>query len=123
MVCELFKESNSNRHPFPTERVMVEMDVSELVNAPDPRLNNGVLYVPHIEFSPVICIDVKVSEPLSVMLKKEHPVPSLVLRVMLKLESVRDPVERVNTSEVLEKELGTENVTVLPLTAGVTPVE
>ena len=121
-MCEALRGSNSNRDPLPVVREMVEMVVPALVKAPVPRLNNGLLYVPHAALPPLTCMDVKVSEPLPVMLKREHLVPSLVLRVMLKLASVRVPVESVNTSEVLEKELGTENVTVLPLTARVTSV-
>ena len=122
IVRELLREENSNRHPFPDERERVDMVVPVVVKVPVPRLNNGALYVPDSELSPVICIDVKVSEPLPEMLKREHPVPSLRERVRLKLESVRVPVERVKTSDVLEKVLGTENMTVLPPSAGVTSV-
>ena len=121
-MCELLREENSNRHPFPEERERVEMVDPVVVNVPVPRLSNGALYVPDSELSPIICIDVKVSEPVPEMLKREHPVPSLRVRVMLKLESVRVPVESVNTSDVLEKVLGTENMTVLPVTARVMSV-
>ena len=114
-----FIEVNSNRLPFPTERVMVDMVVAVPMIVPVPRLNNGVSSVPHVALSPLICIDVRVSELVPVMLTSECPVLSLAVRVMLKLESVREPVESVKTSDP-EKVLEMENVTALPITSGVT---
>ena len=91
------------------------MVVSLLVNVPLPRLNRGVLPVPQSSSDPLICREMSVRDPFSVITNIEHPLPKWQASVTLNLEKVTDPLLRENTLLVDENVLGIEYVTVLAL--------
>ena len=113
-------ELNSNTPPFPVNRLIVDTLLFALLNVPLPIFNSALSVVPQFISIPVISIELSVIPPLPDITTSEHPLPSLLFRMMLKLDRVSDPLVSVNTLLLDEKEVGMERVTAPTLSEGLT---
>ena len=98
---------NSITAPFPLFRIIPVTFEFELDNVPVlPRLKRGAPVTMYVreELLTEMLIYERVSVPVEVILTREHPLPSFLPMVMLKLLNSSVPVDIVNTLAELVKE-------------------